>query len=79
MKTKDVTAGGIALPEQSRQTLPVGPVKSIGPDVEGVQVGEVVMFSSIGAMPVEVSKKEFILIEPEDILMILEEGEYDAS
>jgi len=79
LKTKDVTSGGIALPEQSRQTLPMGPVKQVGPEVEGVEPGEVVMFSSIGAMPVQVGKGEYILIEPEDILMILEEGEYDEA
>jgi co-chaperonin GroES (HSP10) len=81
MRTKSETRGGIALPDQSVQTLPIGPIVAMGPDVvdHDLHVGGVVMFSSIGAMPVVVNDKAFILIEPEDILMILEKGEYDGS
>ena len=79
-RTKDMTDGGIALPEQTIQKLPCGTVVKIGPEVRmGLRHGEVLAFNAIGAIPVEVKGKEFVLIEPEDIFMILEEGEYDGS
>ena len=76
-RTKDMTDGGIALPEQTIQKLPWGTVVKTGPEVEGFYEGDVLAFNAIGAISVEVRGKEFVLIEPEDILMILEEGEYD--
>lgn len=76
-QTKTMTEGGIALPEQTVQKLPCGPAKALGPEVKGVELGDVIMFNAIGAIPVQLSGREFVLIEPEDILMILEEGEYD--
>ena len=78
-RSKEMTQGGIALPEEAIQKLPCGSIERIGPEVEGLQHGDVLMFNAIGAIPVEVKGKEFVLIEPEDILLILEEGEYDES
>lgn len=78
-QTKTMTDGGIALPEQTVQKLPVGVVVKVSPEVKNVLVNQVVMFGTIGAIPVTVARKEYALIEPEDVLMILEEGEYDAS
>jgi co-chaperonin GroES (HSP10) len=56
-------------------TLPYGTVEQVGPEVEDVKVGEVVLFTEIGAIPLGI-KEDHVLIEPEDILAILEEGEY---
>ena len=78
-RTREMTDGGIALPEQTIQKLPCGPVKELGPEVMGFIHGDIVMFNAIGAIPVVVAGKEYVLIEPEDILLILEKGEYDES
>ncbi len=75
-KTKEITEGGIALPSTSVQPLPYGPVKQVGPDVKGIKVGDVVLFTEIGAIPLGHIKEGCVLVEPEDVLAILEKGEY---
>lgn len=76
LKTKEVTEGGIALPSTSVEALPYGPVQQVGPDVEGISVGDVVLFTDIGPIPLGHIKEGCVLVEPEDILAILDEGEY---
>ena len=74
--TKEVSEGGIVLPTTMTHALPYGKVIQIGPYVdETIKVGDVVLFSEIGAIPLGI-KKDHVLIEPDDILAILEEGEY---
>lgn len=75
-KTAAVTEGGIALPESSIQALPYGVVMQVGPKVEEVKVADAILFSEIGAIPLGVLKPGCVLIEPDDILAILEEGDY---
>ncbi len=70
-----VTEGGITLPDQSVTTLPKGTVKLIGKDVPLYLLDSRVLFSSIGGTLVEVSGKPYVLLEEEDILIILEEGD----
>jgi len=79
--TKDVTAGGIALPQQSRSKLPSGKIILMSQDVSSIDLsrGDVVLFSSIGAIPIEVRGREYVIIESEDVLMILDKGDYDAE
>lgn len=76
-KTKEISEGGIALPTTTIQALPYGKVVQIGPEVKGFDLaeGNVVLFSEIGAIPLGV-KEDHVLIEPDDILAVLEEGEY---
>ncbi|KKN58747.1 hypothetical protein LCGC14_0549260 [marine sediment metagenome] len=75
-KTEAVTKGGITLPEASRQVLPYGVVMKVGPDANEVKRGDVILFSEIGAISLGVLKPNCVLIEPDDILAILEEGDY---
>lgn len=75
-KTKAVSEGGIALPDTCIQVLPYGKVLKVGPDVDNVKIGEVVLFSAIGAVELGDLLEDCVLIEPDDILVILEEGDY---
>jgi len=73
----EVTPGGIALPSKAIQTLPFGRVIKKGPDVPDLFTnGDIVMWQDIGPIPIELKGERFLLIEAEDILGILEEGEY---
>ncbi len=74
-KTKEVSEGGIVMTADSIQTLPYGTVEQIGPDVEGIKPGEVILFEGLTAVPVAI-REGCVLIEEEDILAILEEGDY---
>jgi len=73
-KTKEVTEGGIALPSTSQQKLPLGEVRQVGPGTDIVRVGQMVLFSGIGAIDMPLLP-DHVLIEPDDILAVLEEGD----
>lgn len=74
--TEEVSKGGIVI-AGDQQALPYGDVIQIGPEVEDMDLtpGEVVLFNEIGAIPLGHLLKDHVLIEPDDILAILEEGE----
>ena len=69
--TKEVSKGGIVL-AGAQQALPVGEVVQIGNEVGEIEVGELVLFTEIGAIPLGI-KKNHVLIEFEDVLAILDE------
>lgn len=75
-QTKAETEGGIALPQSSVHDLPYGEVVDYGPEVTDIKKGTVVMFSGIGPIPIELKGESYVLIEPEDILGIMEKGDY---
>lgn len=81
MRTKDKSEGGIALPDSMSSALPYGKIISISLDLAKdpentlVVPGAIVLFSAIAAIPLEL-KPDHVLIEPDDILAILEEGDY---
>lgn len=69
--------GGIVLTETHK--LPYGTVVDVGPELTGehdVIVGQVVLFNPITLVELGTLKEGHILIEPDDILAILEEGDY---
>lgn len=72
--TNEKSDGGIILTTTS--SLPYGYVRQLGPDVEILKVGEVVLFNPLTLIELSTVKKGHVLIEPDDVLAILEEGEY---
>jgi len=61
----------------NQQALPYGDVIQIGSGVEDTDLapGEIVLFNEIGAIPLGHLLKDHVLIEPDDILAVLEEEE----
>lgn len=88
-KTKEVSKGGIVMAGE-QTVLPYGTVLQVGLEAYhtlgiekmgdvGKIIGKVVLFDGISAIPINLdpsSKESYVLIEPEDILAILDEGEY---
>lgn len=73
--TDTVSKGGIVM-AGDQMALPYGEVIQIGPEVNlDLSCGERVLFNEIGAIPMGHLLKDHVLIEPEDILAVLEEGE----
>lgn len=74
-KTTTETEGGIVLPDQTVQLLPSGVIARCGPECKEVKVGDRVLVNDVAALKVEVNKENFIILDEEDVLVILEEGE----
>lgn len=74
--TEEVSKGGIVM-AGDQQALPYGDVISLGSDVDSdfVSPGELVLFNEIGAIPLGHLLKDHVLIEPDDILAVLDEEE----
>ncbi|KKN68079.1 hypothetical protein LCGC14_0455330 [marine sediment metagenome] len=72
--TDEVSKGGIIM-AGDQQTLPYGEIVAIGSGVEDMILipGNLVLFNEIGAIPLGHIKKNHVLIEPEDVLAILDE------
>lgn len=71
--TDEVSKGGIVM-AGDQQPLPYGTVVDFGSEVTEVNVGDILLFTEIGAIPLGI-KKNHVLIEFEDVLAILEEGD----
>jgi co-chaperonin GroES (HSP10) len=69
--TDTVSKGGIVM-AGDQQALPFGEVIQLGDGVSEVEVGNLVLFTQIGAIPLLI-KKDHVLIEFEDVLAILDE------
>jgi len=74
-KTGTVTAGGIALPEQTVTKLPRGEVTHTGEDCETIKVGDRVAVNDVAAIIVHVNDQEYCQLEEDDVILILEEGD----
>ncbi len=79
-KAKEVTDGGIVLPEGAKERPCEGVVVALGTGKlldDGsarpfsVMVGEVVMFSSYSGTPIEVSGSEYLVMPESDILGVV--------
>ena len=78
-ETKTMSEGGIALPDDSVQKLPVGKVVQGGIEIsDTLCVGDVILFSGVAAIALEPICSDKVLIEEEDVLAVLSEEEYRA-
>ncbi len=68
--TEQVSKGGIVM-AGDQQALPYGEVVDLGHEVTEVSVGDLLLFTEIGAIPLGI-KKNHVLIEFEDVLAILD-------
>lgn len=75
-ESADESKGGIALPETHKVRLPYGRIMDMGPDVLATLMGQVVLFNPLTLVELGEIKPGHILIEPDDIIAILEEGDY---
>jgi chaperonin GroES len=69
------TEGGIALPETSQQKLPIGTVVCVGEKVTVVQPGNRVQFNGYAGASVTVKNQDYLVLDQEDILIVLENGD----
>lgn len=66
-KAKDVTEGGIILPDNAQQMPTEGPVTAIGPLIQDIAVGDVVMFDKYGGTEVDVDGEIHVIVRESQI------------
>ncbi len=82
IEQEDVTAGGIVLPETSKEKPQKGTILSIGPgerDEDGdripmdVKAGDTVLFAKYAGTEIKINNKKLLILKESDILGILAE------
>lgn len=68
----ETTAGGIVLPDAAKEKPQHAKVLAIGPDVEHIRVGEVIVYSSFAGIPLHLEDREVVIVDEEDVLVRFE-------
>ena len=69
---KEITEGGIIIPDAAKEKPTVGIVIAIGTDDDlTVKVGDKVIFSKIGAREITEGEEHFILVKETEIIGII--------
>ena len=61
------TESGLLLPEEAREKMNVGLVGAVGSEVEGVAVGDRVIYRQYSGTKMEWMGQDYLLIQEEDI------------
>jgi chaperonin GroES len=71
-EAEKITAAGIIIPESSRnKSVNTGVVKSVGEGVEGISVGDKVIYEPHGGYQTFVNEKRFFIFDPDAILAVI--------
>ena len=78
---EEKSAGGIIMPEQSKQVSLIGTVVATGPECEVASVGERVLFARFGffELPIGGDYKNCLLMNEEDVLANVVEDMKEVS
>ncbi len=72
---KDISKGGIIIPETAKEKPQRGTVKSVGPGKKGdpisVSVGDVVMYGKHVGMPLDLDGVKYLILRESDLIAIL--------
>lgn len=87
LKEEEMTAGGIVIPDQSKEKPTKGKVVATGKgryqDKEiippEVKDGDTVIFSKYAGTEVKIGEEEYLILDEKDILAVLEETEQAAE
>lgn len=66
------TASGLYLPEGAKEKPKTSRVVAVGPAVQGVKVGDRIVYKSYSQTEVKVGRDEYILVQEQDILATVE-------
>ena len=61
------TESGLLLPEEAREKMNVGLVESVGSEVEGIAVGDRVIYRQYSGTKMEWMGQDYLLIKEEDV------------
>ena len=64
--------GGIIIPDKAQEAPGRGCVLSVGKDVTEVKDGDIVMFNKWETTPVQIEGKDWVVVDEEKILVVIE-------
>lgn len=67
-KASDVTVSGIIIPDNSKNRLEKATVISVGPDVESIKEGDIILFKSYATDTIKEGDQELTFIKEEEVL-----------
>lgn len=70
-KKETKTALGIILPQDDKTENTRGTVVSLAENVEGIKIGQVVMFSDSTGDDLKLDNDEYVMLDADDILAII--------
>ena len=68
----NTTASGIIIPDNAKEKPLKGKVMATGSEVEGLEVGDTVVFSKYTGVEIVVENKEYLILTTDDILGLLQ-------
>ena len=74
IESVEKTSSGIILPDSAKEKPEQAKVIAIGPDVKGVKVGEVELYTKYGPNEVKVDGNEYLIVKEEDVMAIIKKG-----
>lgn len=74
IESEEKTSSGIILPDSAKEKPEQAKVVAIGPDVKGIKVGEIVLYTKYGPNEVKVDGKEYLIVKEEDVMAVIKKG-----
>lgn len=65
------TASGIIIPDNAKEKPLSGEVKAVGAEVEGVKVGDKVVFTKYGGTEINLDDKTYLVLNIDDVLGVI--------
>ena len=72
-KTSETTPGGIIIPDRAQKDPKFGIVESVGPDVEALNSGDVVLLPGWDDATLEIDGEEYIVLAEKNISVRISE------
>lgn len=70
-KAQAKTASGLYIPNNAQEKSKVATVTAVGSRVQGVKVGDKILYKEFSTTDVKLGNEEFILLREEDVLATL--------
>lgn len=65
-------SSGLIIPEAAQERQSEGKVLEVGPEVEGIEQGEQIVFSTYGGVELEFDGEKVLVLRQSDVLIVLD-------
>lgn len=79
VEAQALTSGGLHIPEAAKETPLEGTVLAIGPDVDALAVGDVVLYPKYSGDLIECDDVEALVLDAEDVLAVIDDETWSTD